>query len=399
VGTHKRSTRARLLPVLGIIVLVAALLAVGRVALATDTATATDAASRPPAPPASTTSAPEESSDSDDTSRSRKSTERPKGEKGRDERGGKHGAGDGKRGDGNSTRSERHARQQSIDLRDRVQVAADESADDPAGDSTVDAASFRIASFNVLGFSHTKPGGNKCCRWAGGVTRMSWALQLIRSNGFSVVGFQELEKEQHNAFMSMTDGSWAAYPGMHLGNNPVRNSIAWNVNVFELVEAHTIGIPYFHGKLVPMPYVLLKHKETGRLAWFINIHNPASVRGPAQHWRDVATSREVALMNDLQAPQSYGQAGIPTFLTGDFNEKGEAFCRVTAGANAQAANGGNGSPCQLPAKTGIDWIFGSTPGVSFSGYVRLDGGLVARATDHPLVFSDVTLSGGTPRME
>jgi hypothetical protein len=182
----------------------------------------------------------------------------------------------------------------------------------------------------------------------------------------------------------------------HAGNNPVRNSIAWNVSVFELVEAHTIGIPYFDGKLVPMPYVLLEHRETGRLAWFINIHNPASVRGPAQHWRDVATSKEIALMNDLQAPQSDGQAGVPTFLTGDFNEKSEAFCRVTAGANAQAANGGTASPCRLPAQTGIDWIFGSTPGVSFSGYVRMDGGLVARATDHPLVFSDVTLSGAVP---
>jgi len=396
VGTHEQLTRARLLPVLGIIVLVAALLAVGRVALATDTATATDAGSRPAAPPASTTSEPGESGDSDDTSESRRPSERPKGDKDEDvRRRGKHREEGSERSDGDSTESDRPARRQSIDLRDRVQVAVDDGADD----STEDAASFRIASFNVLGFSHTKPGGNKCCRWAGGVTRMSWALQLIRSNSFSVVGFQELEKEQHNAFMSMTDGSWAAYPGMHLGNNPVRNSIAWNVNVFELVEAHTIGIPYFHGKLVPMPYVLLKHKETGRLAWFINIHNPASVRGPAQHWRDVATSKEVALMNDLQAPQSDGQAGIPTFLTGDFNEKGEAFCRVTAGANAQAANGGHSSPCQLPANTGIDWIFGSTPGVSFSGYVRLDGGLVARATDHPLVFSDVTLAGAAPRME
>ncbi len=276
-------------------------------------------------------------------------------------------------------------------LRNRVQLAADGLA--------ADNATFRVASFNVLGFSHTKPGGNKCCRWAGGIARTGWALQLLRGNNISVVGFQELEKEQYNSFMSMTGGGWAAYPGLQLGNNAVRNSVAWNTAVFEMVEAHTIPIPYFHGNLVPMPYVLLKHRETGRLAWFISIHNPASVRGPAQHWRDVATAKEIALMNDLQAPETPSQLGIPTFLVGDFNEKAEAFCRVTVGANAQAANGGIGSPCQLPANHGIDWIFGSTPGVGFSGYVRMDGGLVNRVSDHPMIFSDVTLSGEAPFVE
>src|SRR5689334_24521708 len=49
-------------------------------------------------------------------------------------------------------------RRLSASLRDRVQEAADIRAPD--------AASFRIVSFNVLGYSHTKPGGNKCCRWA-----------------------------------------------------------------------------------------------------------------------------------------------------------------------------------------------------------------------------------------
>lgn len=275
-------------------------------------------------------------------------------------------------------------------LRNRVQLAADGLA--------ADNATFRIASFNVLGASHTGAGGNKR-GYAGGSTRMGWAVQLIRGNNISVVGLQEYEQVQHGTFTNITGGGWGVYPGLQIGNQGVRNSIAWNNSVWGLVEAHTIPIPYFHGNLVPMPYVLLKHLETGRLAWFINIHNPASVRGPAQHWRDVATAKEIALMNDLQAPDSPDQLGIPTFLTGDFNEKAEAFCRVTVGANAQAANGGIGSPCQLPANHGIDWIFGSTPGVGFSGYVRMDGGLVNRVSDHPMVFSDVTLSGEAPLVE
>ncbi len=364
MGKHEEPRRARLLPVLGIIVLVAALLAVARFAMANDQLTASDDTA--PSSPTSTASDDTEPSPSDD----------PPVETVDKHDKGKHNK-PGKKGD----------RHQSSNLRDRVQLAADGLAADPA--------TFRIASFNVLGASHTGAGGNKR-GYAVGSSRMGWATQLIRGSNISIVGLQEFESPQHGTFSRLTGGGWGIYPGMQLGNNPVRNSIAWNNGVWELVEAHTIPIPYFHGKLVPMPYVLLEHKATGRLAWFINIHNPASVRGPAQHWRDVATQKEIALMNDLQEPQSPNQLGIPTFLTGDFNEKAEAFCRVTVGAHAQAANGGVGSPCQLPANHGIDWIFGSTAGVAFSGYVRMDGGLVNRISDHPMVYSDVTLSGEAP---
>jgi len=370
VGKHELPRRSRLLPVLGIFLLVAALLAVGRFATADSETTATDASAAIPTESASddTQTGPTEPP----RDKKRDKPEKDKAEK------------------KNTGESKAEKRRKRI-LRNRVQMAADGL---PAAEAT-----FRIASFNVLGYSHTKPGGNKCCKWAGGIARQGWALQLLRGNNISVVGFQELEKEQYNSFMSMTGGGWAAYPGLRLGNNPVRNSVAWNTGVFELVEAHTIPIPYFHGNLVPMPYVLLKHKATGRLAWFISIHNPASVRGPAQHWRDAATAKEIALMNDLQAPENPGEMGTPVFLVGDFNEKAEAFCRVTANANAQAANGGTRSPCRLPSNHGIDWIFGSTPGVTFSDYHRIDGGLVNRVSDHPLIFADATLTGDAPYIE
>ncbi len=362
MGKHELPRRARLLPVLGIIVLVLALLAVGRFAMANNQTTATDDTT--PAAPSSTAS--DDTEVPPETSPRHKIKVKPKKD------------------------DKNRERLRSRNLRNRVQLAADGLAADPA--------SFRIASFNVLGASHTGPGGNKP-GYAGGTSRMGWAVQLIRGNNVSVVGLQEYEKTQHATFGRITGGGWGVYPGLQVGNKGVRNSIAWNAGVWELVEAHTIPIPYFKGNLVPMPYVLLKHKGTGRLAWFINIHNPASTRGPAQHWRDIATQKEIALMNDLQEPQSTNQLGIPTFLMGDFNEKAEAFCRVTAGANAQAANGGTSSPCRLPSNHGIDWIFGSIPGVGFSNYVRMDGGLVNRVSDHPMIYADVTLSGEAPFVE
>ncbi|MEZ0579228.1 endonuclease/exonuclease/phosphatase family protein [Nocardioides sp. MH1] len=368
MGKHELPRRARLLPVLGVFALVAALLTVGRFAMADNQPVAKDTteASQPSASASDKT-------DGTDGTGDDKTKPRDKNKHATDHK-----------------TDRKKDRRRSRDLRDKVQLAADGLA--------ADDATFRIASFNVLGASHTAPGGNKR-GYALGASRMGWATQLIRGNNISVVGLQEFESAQHSTFARLTGSGWGLYPGMQLGNLGVRNSIGWDTSVWELVEAHTLQIPYFHGKPVPIPYVLLKHKGTGRLAWFINTHNPASTRGPAQHWRDIATSKEIALMNDLQEPQTSNQLGIPTFLTGDFNEKADAFCAVTVRANAQAANGGTASPCRLPANNGIDWIFGSRPGVSFSHYVRLDGGLVNRVSDHPMVYSDVTLTGEAPYVE
>ncbi len=372
MGKHELPRRSRLLPVLGIFILVAALLAVGRFATANDQTTATDAAASIPTESASDDADTEPTGTTRDKPRDKPDKKPDKNESAKD-------------------RAEKKAekRRKRI-LRNRVQMAADGLPAEPA--------TFRLASFNILGASHTAPGGNKR-GYAGGTSRTGWALQLVRGNNVSVVGLQEYEKSQHATWSWLTGGGWGVYPGLQVGNKGVRNSISWNNGVWELVEAHTIPIPYFHGNLVPMPYVLLKHRETGRLAWFINIHNPASTRGPAQHWRDAATAKEIALMNQLQAPDAPGKLGIPTFLMGDFNEKSEAFCRVTAGANAQAANGGTSSPCRLPSNHGIDWIFGSTPGVTFSRYIRMDGGLVNRVSDHPMIYTDVTLTGEAPYLE
>ena len=82
--------------------------------------------------------------------------------------------------------------------------------------------------------------------------------------------------------------------------------------------------------------------------------------------------QEIALVDSLKA-----QTGYPVFLTGDFNEREEAFHRVTGGGAAVAANGG------VSGNVGIDWIFG-TPDVTFSDYVR-DNSTIARISDHPLI--------------
>ena len=46
--------------------------------------------------------------------------------------------------------------------------------------------------------------------------------------------------------------------------------------VWELVEANSIAVPYFHGQMIRRPVIKLKNKESGREVWFFNTHNPAS---------------------------------------------------------------------------------------------------------------------------
>ena len=172
---------------------------------------------------------------------------------------------------------------------------------------------------------------------------------------------------------------------MAAGSLGVENSIAWRTDMFTAVQKETVQIPYFGGKARLMPYVLLQHNLTGQKLWVANFHNPASTKdhGNNTRWRRAATSREISLANQLSA------TGYPVFFTGDFNERAEYFCPLTANTTLKAANGGStGGGCAPPPSMQVDWIFGSDQ-VSFSGYRVVDGALVDRATDHPLVASEV----------
>lgn len=243
--------------------------------------------------------------------------------------------------------------------------------------------SFRVSSFNILGHGHTTPGGNKPS-YADGTQRMRWAIDIMNGAGVTVAGLQEYEAPQHHVLAS-TPG-WEVYPGLQLGNPALANSIVWRSEVWELLEGYTLDIPYFHGEPKPMPYVLLRHHESGREVWFANFHNPASTRGPAGHLRTEATRRETELAARLTAD------GTPLVLTGDMNDRHEFFCTMTAGAPMRAANGGStGSACVLPPDAKIDWIMGSLD-ITFSDYAADRGGMVPRTTDHPFVHATATVS-------
>jgi len=246
---------------------------------------------------------------------------------------------------------------------------------------------FRVASFNVLGANHTVRGGTHP-GFASGSVRTEYLTRLLDLRALDVAGLQEFQRPQFDKFMALTRGAWGVYPGNKVTNYATHNSIVWRTADWELLQARTLPIPYFGGKKVPMPYVLLRNIDSGRLVWFANFHNPASGkrRGDQSRWRAEAARMQVALANALW------NTGAPLVLTGDMNERGTYFCKMTTQAPMRSASGGSfgSGPCQPPKELRIDWVFGSNF-VQFSGYDVHRGDLVRRTSDHPMIVANVTI--------
>ena len=243
----------------------------------------------------------------------------------------------------------------------------------------------RVATFNILGWSHTVPGGDRP-GYASGEKRAAWVMEILERRDLDVVGFQELQTQQLDVMRGIAGDTWEFYPADQSTAFAMHNSIGWRTDKWQAVEKYLIPIPYFRGKLIPMPYVLLRHVETGRLVWHANFHNPADTRyRPSQEkWRDQAMALQIDLANRLW------ESGLPLIITGDMNERAEYFCGMTTKAPMRSASGGSwgAAPCAPPADVRIDWIFGSNF-VEFSGYKVTRAKLIRKTTDHPLIYSDV----------
>jgi hypothetical protein len=241
-----------------------------------------------------------------------------------------------------------------------------------------------VASFNVLGSSHTRHSR----RFATGVERMANVVELLERHDVEVVGFQELQADQLTSFLTRTGGSYDVYPGFALRLMDTDNSIAWDTSQWQSVLETTVLIPYFDGRLRPMPVVKLRNLQTGMTAWFANFHNPATNRShPGQDgWRAQAIQLEVQLARQLKA------TGLPVFFTGDMNERDEVFCPLTGQAPMRAARGGTNrnGVCDPRRPWYVDWIFGLKR-QPFSAYVEDTSALVKRTTDHPVIVADVQI--------
>ncbi|GAB7004189.1 hypothetical protein JCM18899A_16610 [Nocardioides sp. AN3] len=248
---------------------------------------------------------------------------------------------------------------------------------------------FRLATFNVLGASHTRRGGDSFIKTPY-QRRMSYAVRILTDHAVDVVGFQEFEPPQAFAFARQMGQGWAMFPSPGSKAADGRQTIAWRQERIELLRTRTVTYPYFHGQTIRTPTVELRVRGTDDAFWVFNVHNPATgcavCGGNNDRWRGAAVAREVAAIRALSAD------GTPVFLVGDMNSKGAFYCEMSAALPVVFAAGGShdAAGCHPPTPTPIDWIL-ATKGVSFTDYLHDDSPLVDAATDHPVNSVTATL--------
>ena len=241
-----------------------------------------------------------------------------------------------------------------------------------------DTTGFNLASFNVLGASHTRKRNSRYGSYTG---RTNKAIALLDSRNLDVVGLQEFQERQSDYFMKRAGGTWGIFHWDPEGKaRDTENAIIWRKSTMEFVSGETFDIPYFNGNIRHVPAVLLKEKATGRTAYVMNVHNAANVRGNAARYRAAAIAIEKQKMIDLRA------TGRPVFLTGDFNDRQAAFCPLTEGKLSISPNSVPSMTCAFPKQSSIDWIFAAGQ-ARFSSFTRDTYPQTARISDHPLVVS------------
>ncbi len=243
--------------------------------------------------------------------------------------------------------------------------------------------SFNVATFNMLGGSHTNGRGG----FRSGSSRMKGATGYLKKHSVVLAGLQELEPKQASEFLKRTRGKWTLVgaPSRSGKSTDTRNAVVFLKRRFTLLKRSYVPIRYFHGKRVNVPLVKLKSKKNGRVVWVLNTHNPADMSGSNRRWRAVSVGRQLKRIERLHS------RGKTVLYTGDMNAKQEFFCRATKSGTLRSASGGSaGKRCRYPKANGIDWVLG-TKDVRFARW-RSDKSTRSRGiSDHPIVVAEATI--------
>ncbi|EON22181.1 hypothetical protein CF8_3948 [Nocardioides sp. CF8] len=242
--------------------------------------------------------------------------------------------------------------------------------------------SFGIGTLNWRGASHYAKSPHPGERPYG--ERVPNMVAKIGSSAASIIGFQEFEPPQAEAFLKATGGAWEIVAGKRRGKSSTADAIAYQPGAWKVDEVRYVSIRY-GGPIIQVP--LVRFTSTGGLGsiWVLNTHHPADAVGGTDAMRDAAMRTESQALRQLQE----AEPNTPLLLTGDMNDRARFKQLFLSSADGwSTAN---------PSDEQIDWIMGS-PAVTFSGTV-VDQSTNDKAhhyTDHPFVHTTAQLTTPTP---
>jgi len=257
-------------------------------------------------------------------------------------------------------------------------TSAESTAGAPTGPTSGSARSVRIATFNILGASHTDGergsglGGHENVGWPPWRPRLRGALAALSTAGVGIAGLQEVHAPQSRALASTYANTWAMFPR----DASVADKVIWNPTAWLLTEARRVPVPYMYGDNVDTPLVLLTSVVDRRQVWVWSVHNPIGAR---RHRID-------ALRIELKVTAELASTGVPVVLVGDFNDAddGDHSSHCTLTSQLTSAFGGSHTPCRPGTRDSrIDHLYGQNVVWSDASVDRST--VSAKVSDHPLV--------------
>lgn len=267
---------------------------------------------------------------------------------------------------------------------DPVEYLTTKGAAVPDAPAVIPATSFRVATYNVLGYHLTQPGGGRP-GWGNGASRVAAGKAKLEANGVDIVVLNEFETPQANVFSS--DPEWTLFRAepnnVFRDGNTNGNAIAFKTADWRIVESTEILVPY--KTTLHMPVLMLENLSTLARIRVIAVHNPASTAaaGNQQAARNNAKAIEIAAIRQLRAEDPE----VPVIIAGDMNERDTVYCSFSSTGILQSSAGGTVGSCAAPRHGPVDWIF-STTDLDFVGQY-VDTSTLRSISDHPMVLADV----------
>ena len=242
--------------------------------------------------------------------------------------------------------------------------------------------SFGIGTLNWRGASHYKKNPHPGERPYG--ERVPNMVTKIGASGASIIGFQEFEPPQAQAFLKATDGAWEIVAGKRRGHRSTADAIAYQPSAWKVDEVRYVSIRY-GGPMIQVP--LARFTSTGGLGsiWVLNAHNPANAVGGTDAMRDAAVRAEAEALGKLQA----AEPSTPLFLVGDMNDKAR-FQRLFLSLAVRAGR----PPTPATSRSTGSWAAPPSPSPAPSSTRAPTTGRTSY-TDHPFVHTTAQLTGSS----